>query len=184
MKRLAFIIGIAAIAAFGTTGCKTTPGTDTIRLIGKAGGVTTGLVLNQCDIDAEAGAVITNIVANLGACQPKEGETLQDAWIRTAEDHTEILVARGKLTAQQAAMVIAGFKLVVKGYDLLIVKYPEVALYAELTSAAIDGFSSGLLATYKPGNKAVKVSCLSGKDVDLDMLQKLMETREFKMLKQ
>jgi len=149
MTRLMFIAAIAATVAFA--GCKTVPTVETVRLIGRAGGTATALVLNQCDIDASAYSVITNIVSNLGGCTPKDGETLQQAWERTAQEHTDIMVAKGTLTPQQGAMVMAGFRLVVKGYDLLLVYYPSIAVYAELTTSAIDGFSEGFLASAKAG---------------------------------
>jgi len=184
MKRLAFIVGLVSVLTVGltVTGCKTVPGADTVRTVAKAGGVATGISLNFCDIDAEAGTAITNIVTRLKEVTPNEGETLEDAWIRTAQVHTDILVARGDLTPRQGAMVMAGFRLAVKGYDLLLVYYPQIALYAELTAAAIDGFSEGFLATYKPGCDSCTIKSYPAMP-DGRVLEGLRSSREFQMLK-
>lgn len=180
LSRRAVVLGcLLGTLIVAVSGCKTVPGANVVRTAARAGGSATGIALNLCDIDAKAGAVITNVMSRIGECQPHAGETLEDAWVRVAQTHTDILVARGDLTAAQGAMVMAGFRLAVKGYDLLLVYYPSIGVYAELTAAAVDGFVEGFLAAYQPNPVYVSTRLPAP---DGRILEAIRESREFKMM--
>lgn len=150
MNRREFLTGCSLTAAAVLTGCKHPPTEDGIRKIGAAFGAATGLVLDQCDLDAKSRNAIIDIVNRGYTVVPAEGQTIFDAWKEVAKRHVEALVLDGTITATQGDLILSAFDLVLKGVALLIEKHPDIGTYGALTIAAIEGFCNGFLAVYKP----------------------------------
>lgn len=158
VSRKDFILGAAAAGVTATTvsGCKHLPTVDAVKLAAKAIGGATGLVLNECDIPAEARTAIIEITEKVLPCIPEIGVPLETAWTPIAQAHVDKLIADGKIDAALGPVIMAAFKLVVRGFALLEQKYPEVRVSRELLGAAVSGFGEGLLDTLRPTVDAFK----------------------------
>lgn len=152
--RREFIMG-GATAAVGAglvsvTGCKHLPNVDSVNLAAKAIGGATGLILNECDIPDEARNAIIEITQKVIPWIPEIGQPLETAWTEKAQALVDGMIADGKLDAAYGPVIMAAFKLVVRGFALLEQKCPQVRTSRELLEAAVSGFSEGLISTLKP----------------------------------
>lgn len=176
ISRRSFIGGAVSVGAAATlAGCKAIPSEDAINKIGLAFGATTGLVMDQCDIDDESRNVIIDIVNRGYTVVPAEGETVYQAWKRVAAQHVAKLVADGKVTEIQADLILTGFDLVLKGLTLLIARHPEIGVYGAITIAALKGFCDGFLYVYKPVNANQDLAEVT---IDAKALKELTGSRE------
>lgn len=151
ISRRNFLTGAGALgAAAALPGCHTLQTEEKTYAVGTAFGGTTGLVLDQCDIEAEVRNRIITIVGLCRTVVPKEGQTVWDAWYESAKAYVDAAVQGGELTPTQGDLILAGYSLVLKGLKLLVERHPEVGTYGALTVAAIGGFCDGFLAVYKP----------------------------------
>lgn len=178
VSRKEFILGAAAagVTATAVSGCKHLPTVDAVNLAAKAIGGATGLVLNECDIPDNARAAIIEITEKVLPCVPEIGVPLETAWTPIAQAHVDKLIADGRIDAALGTVIMAAFKLVVRGFALLEQKYPEVRTSRELLEAAVSGFGDGILDTLKPTVDAFKAAT-----VDVTAIGELKRTHEFEM---
>lgn len=178
VSRKDFILGAAAAGATAVSGCKHLPTVDAVKLAAKAIGGATGLVLNECDIPSEARAAIIEITEKVLPCIPEIGVPLETAWTPIAQAHVDKLIADGKIDAALGPVIMAAFKLVVRGFALLEQKYPAVRTSRELLEAAVSGFGEGLLDTLKPTVDAFKAAT-----VDVTAVGAIRRSNEFHRLR-
>lgn len=152
MNRFAFIIAATAFIATVATvvvGCKHTPTTDTVYMVAHAGGTSTALVMNETSLSAEKRTVIRDIVKEIRECTPEVGQTLDAAWTPIAQAHTDLLVQEGKIDAATGVVIMAGFKTIMVGVNLLEARYSVIHTSRDLLNAAIAGFTDGFLAKFE-----------------------------------
>ena len=151
MNRFAFIIAATAFIATVAviTGCKHTPATDTVYMVAHAGGTGTALVMNETSLDAGKRTVIRDITKEVRECTPEVGQTLEAAWTPIAQAHTDLLVQEGKIDAATGVVIMAGFKTVMVGVNLLEARYPQIRADRDLLSAFVAGFTDGFLAKFE-----------------------------------
>ena len=151
MNNLAFtLITAVCIAAVVTlAGCKHVPGADAVYLVAHAGGTGTALVMNETSLDTDKRTVIRDIVKEIRECTPDVGQTLDAAWTPIAQAHTDLLVQEGKIDAATGVVIMAGFKTVMVGVNLLEARYPVIHTSRDLLNASIAGFTNGFLAKFE-----------------------------------
>lgn len=152
MKKLITIAAAASLAVL--SGCKTVPTVDVIKSTAYAIGCASGLVANETKIDDKSRNAVVEIVMVVRGVVPEEGHTFQEAWTAVAKDYATKLVQEGKLTADQAALVVNGVAVAATGVDYIFIRYPKAKEYKELVAAAVAGFSDGFLTTFKPVDTA------------------------------
>lgn len=145
MTRLAFLVGLVALAA---TGCKTVPTADTVYLVAHAGGSATALVMNETKLDADKRTVIRDIVNEIRECTPEVGQTLEAAWTPVAQRHVDLLVEEGRIDSAAATLIMTGFKTVMVGVNAIENRYPQIRANRDLLSAFVTGFTDGFLARF------------------------------------
>lgn len=182
ISRRNFLAGAGAIGvSAAVSGCKYPPSDEKGRKIGVGVGGATGLVLDACGLDDESRNATIEIVTGICTTTPQEGETIEQCWTRIAEETVKRLQEAGKLTSAQAAAVLAAFKLVIKAWQILEERHPEVKAWCSFTVAVVNGFCTGFLAVYKPAN------CNGGCDegcceIDMQAYKALQTTAEAKAL--
>lgn len=144
MKKLIVPLCVAVF-----TGCKHVPSCDVIYMVAHAGGTGTALVMNETSLDAEKRTIIRDITKEVRECTPEVGQTLEAAWTPIAQDHTDLLVQEGKIDAATGAVIMAGFKTVMVGVNLLEARYPVIRANRDLLNASITGFTDGFLAKFE-----------------------------------
>lgn len=151
MNKLLVIIGAAVTAVF--TGCKSVPTTDGMYTTANAIGVSAGMVANLSKIDDQSRNVVVDIINEVDQCIPQTNQTFEAAWTPVAEAHTAKLIEDGKITKEQAVLILKAFNLAVCGIDYLFdVRYPKARQYQDLVEAAVHGFTDGFLTVFKPVN--------------------------------
>lgn len=180
--RREFIIG-SATAAVGAglvsvAGCKHLPNVDSVNLAAKAIGGATGLIINECDIPGEARNAIIEIAQKVIPWIPEIGQPLETAWTEKAQELVDSMISDGKLDSAHGPVIMAAFKLVVRGFALLEQKVPHVRTSRELLEAAVSGFSEGLVSTLKP--EACESCCIDVKS--LNELKKTPQARAVQAL--
>lgn len=133
-------------------GCKKLPTPEVMHVTSTAVGVAAGKVANELKVDDGTRNAIIDVMNIAVQVVPGVDQTFEDAWTPIAESHIAKLVADGKLTAAQAALVKSAFVLAVKGLDYLFISDPESKKYENLVISAIDGFAGGFLGEFKPAN--------------------------------
>jgi len=172
INKMVLAFALCVSMAFTFTGCKSIPSTDQMYLTSQTIGVATGLVANQCKIDDESRNAVVEIMNEVVQCIPETNQTFEVAWTPIAQAHVNKLIADGKIDAGQGALIMAAFNVVVKGIDYIFeIRYPKAKQYKELVIAAVDGFSDGFLAVFKP----VNVEACSARVVDLKAYDWLRE---------
>lgn len=157
MKKI--MIAFVGLFALMLVGCKTTPTTDTMYATSYMIGGSTGMVMNNADIDNDSRNEIIAIVNEVKGCTPEAGQTFKEAWTPIAERHVAKLIEDGKIDKEKEDLILSAFNTVVMGIDYLFdVRYPQAKVYKDLTEAAINGFCTGLLETYKPANDALRAT--------------------------
>lgn len=174
--RKEFIAGLAGVAA--VAGCKHIPSADAVNLAAKAIGGATGLVIHECDLPDGAEEAIVGITEKVLPCVPEIGVPLETAWTPIAQAHVDKLIADGRIDASLGPVIMAAFKLVVRGFALLEQKYPTVRTSRELLEAAVSGFGEGLLDVMKPSVDAFKAA-----SVDVTAVGELRRTPEFRAIR-
>ena len=152
MNRFAFIfVAIVCVVALAeiTLGCKHVPSCDVVYMVAHAGGTGTALVLNETKLDTEKRTIIRDITKEARECTPEVGQTLEAAWTPIAQAHTDLLVQEGKIDAAAGVVIMAGFKTVMVGVNLLENRYPQVRASRDLLNAFITGFTDGFLAKFE-----------------------------------
>lgn len=150
MKKLITLAIAAAMCAF--TGCKTPPTVEMMYNTSKSVGLTVAVILNNTTIDDESRGYIIDIANEVVRIVPAPGETFEGRWMAIAETHVQLLLDEEKITQAQADLILAAFKVVVKGIDYVFTRYEKAKNVQELVSAAVDGFADGFLANFKPSN--------------------------------
>lgn len=146
MKRLSFVG--AALSLLALCGCKSVPSADAVYMISSASGAATALVMNETKLSCEKREVIRDIVKEVRECTPEVGQTLEAAWTPIAKEHVALLVEMGKIDSASGVLIMAGFKTVMVGVNLIETRYPQVRTARDLTDSAIWGFSDGFLAKF------------------------------------
>lgn len=152
MNRFAFILAatvcMVALAEVAL-GCKNVPSRDVIYMVAHAGGTGTALVMNETKLDTEKRTVIRDITKEIRECTPEVGQTLEAAWTPIAQAHTDLLVQEGKIDAATGVVIMAGFKTVMVGVNLLEARHPQIRADRDLLSAFIAGYTDGFLAKFE-----------------------------------
>ena len=143
----AAVVCMVAIAEV-VTGCRSIPTADTVYMVAHAGGTGTALVMNETSLDAAKRTIIRDITKEVRECTPEVGQTLEAAWTPIAQAHTDLLVQEGKIDAATGVVIMAGFKTVMVGVNLLEARYPQIRADRDLLSAFIAGFTDGFLAKF------------------------------------
>ena len=145
---LAAVVCMVALAEI-TLGCKHVPSCDVIYMVAHAGGTGTALVMNETKLDTEKRTVIRDIMKEVRECTPEVGQTLEAAWTPIAQAHTDLLIQEGKIDAATGVVIMAGFKTVMVGVNLLEARYPVIRANRDLLNASITGFTDGFLAKFE-----------------------------------
>jgi len=154
-RRVFLSLSAAAIAAAAFTGCKSVPSDETMYTTSYAIGAAAGLIADQTKIDDATRAKIIEIVGIVSTVTPAADKTFEETWLPIAKDHTAKLVDEGKITSDQATLIIGAVTVAVKGIDYVFVRYPKAKLYEGLVVSVINGFTDGFLTAFKPVNTAV-----------------------------
>ena len=151
MNNLAFtlITAVCIVAVVALAGCKHVPSANAVYLVAHAGGTGTALVMNETSLDMEKRTVIRDIVKEIRECTPGVGQTLEAAWTPIAQAHTDLLVQEGKIDAATGVVIMAGFKTVMVGVNLLEDRYPQIRADRDLLSAFVAGFTDGFLTKFE-----------------------------------
>lgn len=151
MNRFAFIfVAIVCVVALAeiTLGCNHVPSFDVIYMMAHAGGTGTALAMNETSLDTGK-RIIRDITKEVRECTPEVGQTLEAAWTPVAQAHTDLLIQKGKIDAATGVVIMAGFKTVMVGVNLLENRYPQIRADRDLLSAFITGFTDGFLAKFE-----------------------------------
>lgn len=151
MNNLAFtlITAVCIVAVVALAGCKHVPGANAVYQVAHAGGTGTALVMNETSLDTEKRTVIRDIVKEIRECTPEVGQTLDATWTPIAQAHIDLLVEEGKIDAAAGVVIMAGFKTVMAGVNLLEARYPAIRANRDLLNASITGFTDGFLAKFE-----------------------------------
>ena len=148
--KTAAIISAIFLTALAFVGCKSVPTVDTMYSTAQAIGYSAGLVANETKIDDKTRNAIVEITSIVASVVPETNQTFQAAWMPIAEAHAAKMVEEGKLDEGQAKLAVEGVKIATMGIDYVFVRYSKAKTYKELVAAAVDGFTSGFLAVFKP----------------------------------
>ena len=148
MKKKYCIAALIATACV-FVGCKHTPSVDAVYAIAYAGGSGTALVMNETKLDTEKRTILRNIVVEIQSCTPEVGQPLEAAWTPIAQQHVDLLVQEGKIDSASAVLIMAGFRTVMVGVNLLEQRYPVIRAGRDYANAAISGFTVGFLERFK-----------------------------------
>lgn len=149
MKKLINWMVLAALVAIA--GC--TPSEEQIKTTATAIGYAAGLVANETPIKDEARNAVVEVLNEVRACIPADGQSFAQAWEPVIKSKVAELVAAGKIDEATGTLVTSVALMAAKGVDYLFdVRYPEAKQYAELVSAGASGAIDGFLAVFKPVN--------------------------------
>ena len=141
---------MAAMLALAV-GC--TPSEEQIKTTATAIGYAAGLVANETPIKDEARNAVVEVLNEVRACIPADGQSFAQAWEPVIKSKVSELVAAGKIDEATGTIVTSVALMAAKGVDYLFdVRYPEARKYAELVSAGASGAIDGFLAVFKPVN--------------------------------
>lgn len=152
-----FILSFAAAAcaiALAVTGCKSVPEVDTIYSVSKSVGKVAGVVVEFSDMKQEVKTSVMNVLDIISEAVPATNETFVAAWMPFAKAEIAKLVADGRLTSNEGAVVERAVYVVCEGIDLVFVRYPVAKQHKDLVSAAVDGFVTGFKSAVKMSLKA------------------------------
>ena len=158
ITRRSFLLGIPAISAIGTSGCKSVPGEYAVSLASRGIGCAVGIVLNECNMSHETRAAVIDLMERIVAVTPGPGETLTVTWGTEAKKHIDSLVSEGKVRPLVGAIALAAFAVAVYGYTILETRYPHARIVRSLTCAAVEGFALGFIMAFKV-NKSSLYQC-------------------------
>lgn len=152
MKKL---LSIALVGVMAFAGCKSLPSEEKMQSTAYAVGCASGMVANETKIDDKSRTTVIEVVTIVQNVVPQDGQTFQEVWTLAATEYVQKLVAEGKLDQSQATLVVGGVTIAGTGLDYVFSAYPKARQYEKLVAAAIKGFSSGFLTTFKPVNADV-----------------------------
>ena len=142
-----------AVAVMFVAGCNDLPSEETISTASKLIGSAAGLTVTQLKIDSVTKTEIMEIVDKIGEAVPETNETFTAAWTPVYTAYVDKKSAEGKLKPEQATIVKTAMNVVCGGLDYVFdVRYPEAKKYANLVSAAVQGFRSGFETTISVQN--------------------------------
>ena len=145
---------ITSLVVATLCGCRTIPTPEKMESTATAIGYTAGLVANNVGIKEESRNVIVNIISLVKDNTPTNNQTFVEAWTPLANEIIKKFVDEGKIDVGEAALISKVFDIVTNGMDYIFDKvYPKAREYENLVTAAIRGFSSGFLETFKPVNR-------------------------------
>lgn len=167
MKKLINWMIVAALVAIA--GC--TPSEEQIKTTATAIGYAAGLVANEIPIKDDARNAVVEVLNEVRACIPADGQSFEHAWDPVIKSKVAELVAAGKIDEATGNLVTSVAVMAAKGVDYLFdVRYPEAKQYAELVAAGASGSIDGFLEVFKPVNCCDCPDCTvraaSGKDYD------------------
>lgn len=142
MKKNIVMSFIAAVAVL-VAGCKHTPSEDTIRATAESVGRAAGFAVELSRTKTEVKDAILAVLDEAVKVAPKPGQSFAEAWRPIVDEEIGKLVAAGKLKEEDAALVKKILYVACDGVDLVFVKYPKAKEYANLVSAAVNGFAKG-----------------------------------------
>ena len=150
-KSAIVLMGVAAMAI--VAGCRTLPTADKMQSVASAIGAAAGLVANETKIDDKSRNTIVAIMEEVVRVLPSQEQSFEEVWTPLAKEIVAKLVSDGKITEEIGTISLGAFGIAVKGIDYLFdVRYPKAKKYEELVSAAVNGFTGGFLAVFKPVN--------------------------------
>ena len=157
MKKL--MCGIMALALAAIVGC--TPSEEQIKNTATAIGYAAGLVANETPIKDEARNAVVEVLNEVRACIPAEGQSFAQAWEPVIKSKVAELVAAGKIDAATGDLVTTVALMAAKGVDYLFdVRFPEAKQYANLVTAGAGGAIDGFLAAFPPVNGAKSATAI------------------------
>lgn len=145
------ILSIIGAVMLAVTGCL--PSAESMTTTSTAIGVATGTVLNMTKFDDASKQTISDILIKVQKYVPGSDETFTIVWTKVAKEHLDEMVKNGKLNNEQATLISGGVAIICKGIDYIFTKrFPDAKGYADLVSAAINGFINGVTAVFTPSN--------------------------------
>lgn len=153
ITRRELLFGVPLLLASGApvaSGCRSLPVASSVEIAGRGIGVAVGALLNKLDLDPSVRRVLASAVEKVLTDTPGPGEDPVATWGAAAQQLINNRVAEGRLTPFGGAVALAAFVVVLHAYMLLERRYPEIRTVRSLACAAVDGFSTGFLAAFKP----------------------------------
>ena len=175
MKKLIAIV-CASVALF-LSGCKTLPTPAELETASYAIGVSTAMVCNMTKINDKDRQIVIDIMNEVKYCCPTAGQTVVDAWTKTAQDYVKKLVDAKEITEAEGLLIFKTFGVVASAADYMMrVRWPKIGQYTDLVLAATNGFCDGFLVVFKPAN-ANGFAAPVTRDYDVEAYNYLMKTR-------
>lgn len=154
MKKI--IVGIAVVASAIIAGCK--PTVEQMKTTSIAIGYAAGLVANETGIDDSSRNAVINILNEVVACVPEQGQSYRDAWTPVIKAKVAELIEAGKINQEAGEIITTVATLAAEGVDYLFnVRFPEAKKYSELVSAGVSGCIEGFLSAFKPINSKSEI---------------------------
>lgn len=179
MKKLIAIV-CASVAMF-LSGCKTLPTPAELENASYATGVSTAMVCNMTKISDKDRQIIIDIMNEVKYCCPTAGQTIVEAWAKTAQDYVKKLVDSKEITEVEGQLILKTFDVVASAADYMIrIRWPKIGQYADLVLAVTNGFCDGFLVVFKPANTNGQMfaSPNDHRDYDVDAYNYLMTVRK------
>ena len=146
---------MAAMLALAV-GC--TPSEEQIKTTATAIGYAAGLVANETPIKDEARNAVVEVLNEVRACIPQDGQSFAQAWEPVVKSKVAELVEAGKIDAATSTLVTSVAIMAAKGVDYLFdVRFPNAKQYAELVAAGTSGAIDGFLAVFKPADERAAI---------------------------
>ena len=176
MKKLIAIV--CAVVCMVFAGCKTMPTPAELETASYAIGVSTAMVCNMTKISDKDRQIVIDIMNEVKYCCPTAGQTVVDAWTKTAQDYVKKLVDAKEITEAEGLLIFKTFGVVASAADYMMrVRWPKIGKYTDLVLAATNGFCDGFLAAFKPANADRFAVRAASRDYDVDAYNYLMKTR-------
>ena len=176
MKKLIAIV-CASVALF-LSGCKTLPTPAELETASYAIGVSTAMVCNMTKISDKDRQIVIDIMNEVKYCCPTAGQTVVDAWTKTAQDYVKKLVDAKEITEAEGLLIFKTFGVVASAADYMMrVRWPKIGQYTDLVLAATNGFCDGFLAAFKPADADRFAVRAASRDYDVEAYNYLMRTR-------
>lgn len=176
MKKLIAIV--CASVALLLSGCKTLPTPAELETASYAIGVSTAMVCNMAKISDKDRQIVIDIMNEVKYCCPTAGQTVVDAWTKTAQDYVKNLVEAKEITETEGQLILKTFDVVASAVDYMIrVRWPKIGQYTDLVLAATNGFCDGFLVVFKPAN-ANGFAAPVARDYDVEAYNYLMSVRK------
>lgn len=157
MKKILISSSCLFALMLAISGCNTVPTSENAYATSYMIGVSTGMIMNNTDIKNEQRGEIIAILNEVKSIVPEADHSFKESWTPIAESHVSRLIDDGKINQVEGNLILTTFNTVVLGIDYLFdVRYPEYRQYKDINGAAVHGFISGLLDTYREENYALQ----------------------------